>query len=41
MHYRHALGSNIQNLAVQENNISTCGDPFTMMKIKITMSNVK
>ena len=28
MHCRHALDSNIQNLAVQENNISMCGDPF-------------
>ena len=33
-HCRHALGSNIQNLAVQENSISTCGHPFTMMKMK-------
>ena len=28
MHCRHALGSNIQNLAVQENNISTYGRSF-------------
>ena len=29
-----ALGSNIQNLAVQGNSIFTCGDLFTMMKIQ-------
>ena len=34
MHCKNALGSNIQNLAVQGNSIFTCGDLFTMMKIR-------
>ena len=31
---QECLGSNIQNLAVQGNSISTCGDHFTMMRIQ-------
>ena len=34
MHYKHILDSNIQNLAVPENNISTYGDCLGMMKMK-------
>ena len=35
MQYKHVLDSNIQNLVVQENNISMCGDRLGMMKMKI------
>ena len=39
MHCKNALGSNIQNLAVQRNSIFMCGDLFTMMKIQTRLDS--
>ena len=39
MHYKHVLNSNIQNLVVQENNISMCGDCLGMMKNEDTIDS--
>ena len=39
MCYKLILDSNIQNLVVQENNISTYGDSLGMMKMKTLLTH--